>query len=75
MKRISQTSTKDPQHMPPGCCEYPISVKHADQLLDVAFKETWNNKFAEFSARNRIYCPAQECGEWIRVRQLNIKQT
>jgi hypothetical protein len=67
MKRIFKVSVKDPAHMPPKCCtEEPIPVKHVDRLFDMNFKKTWNTKFAEFSTRNRIYCPSRRCGEWIK---------
>jgi len=37
-----------------------------DKLFDVNFKKTWNRKFQEYSTKNRIYCPARRCGEWIK---------
>ncbi|KAI0132261.1 hypothetical protein BJ170DRAFT_592232 [Xylariales sp. AK1849] len=48
------------------CTEEPIPIKHVDRLFDINFKKTWNQKFQEFSTRNRIYCPARRCGEWIQ---------
>ncbi|KAI1881441.1 hypothetical protein JX265_000267 [Neoarthrinium moseri] len=67
MKRIFKVSIKDPQMMPPKCCtEQPIPVKHVERLFDTNFKKTWNQKFHEYSTRNRIYCPSRRCGEWIK---------
>jgi hypothetical protein len=67
LQRIFHLSITDPQHMPPKCCSPDlIPLKHVERLFDVAFKKTWNRKFAEFSTRNRIYCPARKCGEWIK---------
>jgi len=67
LKRQFKLSITDPQLMPPKCCtaDY-IPLKHVEGLFDVSFKKTWNKKFVEFSTRNRIYCPAKRCGEWIK---------
>ncbi|KAK6081044.1 IBR domain-containing protein [Seiridium cupressi] len=71
MKRVFKVSIKDPQHMPPKCCtEDPIPVEHVDRLFDTSFKRTWNRKFAEYSTRNRIYCPSKRCGEWIKPNRI-----
>lgn len=72
LKRSFRLSIKDPQVMPPKCCTSdPIPIKHVDKLFDVKFKMTWNQKFREFSTRNRIYCPAKRCGEWIKPDQMH----
>ncbi|KAG5948817.1 hypothetical protein E4U53_006130 [Claviceps sorghi] len=66
LRRIFNLSVTDPQHMPPRCCQDDISLKHVDRLFDHAFKKTWNRKFAEYSTKNRVYCPSRKCGEWIK---------
>lgn len=67
LERIFKLSITDPQHMPPRCCSQDhIPLKHVDTLFDPSFKKTWNRKFAEFSTKNRIYCPSRKCGEWIK---------
>lgn len=67
LKRQFKLSTSDPQQMPPTCCSSDhISLRHVDKLFDLSFKKLWNRKFAEFSTRNRIYCPSKRCGEWIK---------
>lgn len=67
LKRSFKLSITDPQHMPPTCCNTdPVPLKHVDRLFDINFKKTWNKKFAEFTARHRIYCPKRSCGEFIR---------
>ncbi|KAK8932098.1 hypothetical protein VCV18_000629 [Metarhizium anisopliae] len=59
--------------MPPRCCTTDhIPLKHVERLFDHAFKKTWNRKFAEYSTKNRVYCPARKCGEWIKPS--NIKR-
>lgn len=66
LKRSFKLSVKDPQMMPPKCCTAdPLDPKHVDYLFDKSFKKLWNRKFAEYSTRNRIYCPRRRCGEWI----------
>lgn len=67
LKRNFRLSVDDPQHMPPKCCtaDY-IPLKHVERLFSTSFKMTWNRKFSEYSTRNRIYCPARNCGEWIK---------
>lgn len=71
MRRVFKVSIKDPQQMPPRCCtEDPIPVEHVDRLFDISFKKTWNRKFAEYSTRNRIYCPSRRCGEWIKPNRV-----
>ncbi|KAJ9132512.1 RBR-type E3 ubiquitin transferase [Pleurostoma richardsiae] len=67
LKRSFKLSITDPQHMPPKCCTSDnIPLKHVERLFDMTFKKNWNKKFAEYSSRNRIYCPSRRCGEWIR---------
>jgi hypothetical protein len=58
--------------MPPKCCTRDfIPLKHVDRLFDAAFKKTWNRKFVEYSTKNRIYCPARRCGEWIKPSNIH----
>lgn len=72
LKRVFALSTTDPQHMPPKCCSTEfIPLKHVEQLFDRSFKKTWNKKFTEFSARNRVYCPKPSCGEFIRPEDIS----
>lgn len=72
LKRLFKLSITDPQHMPPKCCTAEhIPLKHVDKLFDVNFKKTWNRKFQEFSTKNRIYCPARRCGEWIKPADIH----
>src|SRR6478735_603778 len=67
LRRSFRLSITDPQHMPPKCCTQDhIPLKHVENLFTNSFKKTWNHKFAEYSTRNRIYCPAKKCGEWIK---------
>lgn len=72
LKRIFKLSVTDPQHMPPKCCTADhIPLKHVETLFDNNFKRTWNRKFHEFSTKNRIYCPARRCGEWIKPENIH----
>ncbi|KAI5921662.1 hypothetical protein F4810DRAFT_327121 [Camillea tinctor] len=72
LKRAFKLSVKDPQQMPPKCCTSEcIPLKHVDKLFKDEFKRTWNRKFAEFSTRNRVYCPAKKCGEWIKPDRIH----
>ncbi|KAF8862529.1 hypothetical protein BDZ45DRAFT_799021 [Acephala macrosclerotiorum] len=72
LKRIFKLSVKDPQHMPPKCCTADfIPLQHVDRLFDNNFKKLWNAKFAEYSTKNRIYCPVRKCGEWIRPANIH----
>ncbi|CZT53001.1 related to ariadne-2 protein [Rhynchosporium secalis] len=67
LKRIFRLSVNDPAHMPPKCCTADhIPLEHVDKLFNIDFKKNWNRKFQEFSTKNRIYCPARRCGEWIK---------
>ncbi|KAH6671942.1 hypothetical protein B0J14DRAFT_594777 [Halenospora varia] len=67
LRRIFKLSVTDPQHMPPKCCTADhIPLKHVERLFDINFKKNWNRKFQEYSTKNRIYCPARRCGEWIQ---------
>ncbi|KAI1503091.1 hypothetical protein F5X99DRAFT_134957 [Biscogniauxia marginata] len=72
LKRVFKISIKDPQQMPPRCCTSEcIPLKHVDKLFKDDFKRIWNRKFAEFSTRNRVYCPGKKCGEWIKPDQIH----
>ncbi|KND88707.1 E3 ubiquitin-protein ligase itt1 [Tolypocladium ophioglossoides CBS 100239] len=72
LERNFKLSVTDPQHMPPRCCTQDhIPLKHVDRLFDDRFKKAWNRKFAEFSTRNRLYCPSRKCGEWIKPANIH----
>lgn len=71
LKTSFKLSVKDPQQMPPKCCSRHIPLQHVEDLFSNEFKRTWNKKFAEFSTRNRVYCPAKRCGEWIRPEDVH----
>ena len=73
LKRIFVLSVSDPQHMPPRCCTRDhIPLKHVDRLFNVKFKMQWNRKYQEYTTKNRIYCPAKGCGEWIKPANIYI---
>lgn len=65
--RIFELSVKDPAHMPPRCCtDDHIPLRHVEKLFDIKFKTLWNRKYQEYNTKNRVYCPAPKCGEWIK---------
>ncbi|KAF3916243.1 hypothetical protein ABW21_db0200816 [Orbilia brochopaga] len=66
--RLFDLSLTDPAHMPPRCCQptQHIPLRHVDKLLSTKTKILWNKKYQEFTTTNRRYCPATDCGEWIR---------
>lgn len=69
-------SVTDPQHMPPRCCTSDhIPLKHVDKLFDVKFKIKWNKKYEEYTTKNRIYCPAKGCGEWIKPSNIFLDRS
>ena len=73
LKRIFTMSVSDPAHMPPTCCTSDhIPLKHVDKLFDIKFKMKWNKKYQEYTTKNRIYCPAKGCGEWIRPANIHL---
>ncbi|KAL8830888.1 MAG: hypothetical protein Q9191_001184 [Dirinaria sp. TL-2023a] len=73
LRRIFTLSITDPQHMPPKCCTSDhIPLKHVDKLFDIRFKMKWNQKYQEYTTKNRIYCPARGCGEWIKPANIHI---
>ncbi|KAI4134829.1 MAG: hypothetical protein L6R39_007854, partial [Caloplaca ligustica] len=43
-----------------------IPLKHVDRLFDTRFKMKWNQKYQEYTTKNRLYCPRRGCGEWIK---------
>ncbi|RMY31078.1 hypothetical protein D0865_15096 [Hortaea werneckii] len=72
LKRVFEMSVKDPAHMPPRCCtDDHIPLKHVDKLFDLRFKTHWNRKYQEYHTKNRIYCPAPKCGEWIKPSHIH----
>ncbi|KAK5161559.1 hypothetical protein LTR04_004192 [Oleoguttula sp. CCFEE 6159] len=72
LKRIFSMSVTDPQHMPPRCCTTDhIPLKHVDQLFNMKFKILWNEKYQEYTTKNRIYCPSKGCGEWIKPSHIH----
>src|SRR2546423_9357527 len=74
LRRIFTMSVTDPAHMPPRCCTTEhIPLKHVDKLFDQNFKKTWNRKFQEYTTRNKVYCPARGCGEWIKPSHITVE--
>lgn len=73
LRMIFKMSIKDPQHMPPKCCtQEHIPLRHVEKLFDTNFKIKWNQKYQEYTTKNRIYCPAKGCGEWIKPSQIHL---
>ncbi|MCJ1334892.1 hypothetical protein MMC09_000157 [Bachmanniomyces sp. S44760] len=73
LRRIFTLSVTDPQHMPPKCCTSDhIPLKHVDKLFDLKFKMKWNKKYQEYTTKNRLYCPAKGCGEWIKPANIHM---
>ncbi|KAK0722182.1 hypothetical protein B0T26DRAFT_206367 [Lasiosphaeria miniovina] len=70
IRRSFKLSLHDPQSMPPKCCTSHIPINVVERLFDTNFKRQWNNKLAEYSTRNRIYCPSRRCDEWIRPEDI-----
>lgn len=71
LRRVFKMSLTDPQHMPPRCCTVDhIPLKHVEKLFDADFKREWNQKYTEYTSRNRLYCPSRRCGEWIRPEDI-----
>lgn len=67
LRRIFSISTTHPQHMPPTCCnKEAIDFEHVERFFNNSFKSKWNRKYDEYITKNRIYCPASECGSWIK---------
>lgn len=74
LRRIFTMSVTDPAHMPPRCCTSEhIPLKHVDKLFDQNFKKTWNRKFQEYTTRDRVYCPARGCSEWIKPSHIMVE--
>lgn len=72
LRRIFTMSVSDPQHMPPKCCTQDhIPLKHVEKLFDLRFKKKWNLKYQEYTTKNRVYCPARGCGEWIKPSHIH----
>ena len=71
LKRIFTMSVKDPQHMPPKCCNDDcIPLRHIEARFDTDFKRRWNRKYQEYTTANRLYCPTKGCGAWIPPRDI-----
>lgn len=57
--------------MPPKCCtKEHIQLKHVEKLFDLQFKKLWNRKFVEYTTKNRLYCPAKRCGQFIKPSRI-----
>jgi len=71
LKEAFKHSIKDPQTMPPKCCDANhIPLQLVEGLFDDVFKKRWNQKYAEFMTRNRLYCPSTRCEEWVRPEDI-----
>ncbi|MCJ1426694.1 hypothetical protein MMC29_004597 [Sticta canariensis] len=59
--------------MPPKCCTQDhIPLRHVEKLFDLRFKMKWNQKYQEYTTKNRVYCPAKGCGEWIKPANIHM---
>lgn len=71
LRRGFKLSLTDPQQMPPKCCTSdPIPLRAVDKLFPDHWKKKWNRKYEEYTTKNRIYCPAKKCGEWVRPEDI-----
>ena len=77
MKRLFNLSITDPTQMPPKCCDpsKPIELTKIEHLFDRSFKRKWNKKFAEYTTKNRLYCPTRGCGAWIEPRYIFLDRS
>ncbi|PVH94834.1 hypothetical protein DM02DRAFT_538660 [Periconia macrospinosa] len=76
LKRQFTLSVSDPQHMPPTCCTSDhIPLRYVERLFDDKFKRLWNKKYQEYTTANRLYCPAKNCGEWIKPSKIRMDLT
>jgi hypothetical protein len=72
LSRIFTLSTTDPQLMPPRCCtDNAIPLRHVDRIFDDDFKRLWNRKYAEYTTKDRLYCPTKGCGLWIKPKYIH----
>ncbi|RMZ84195.1 hypothetical protein DV738_g778, partial [Chaetothyriales sp. CBS 135597] len=75
LRRIFRLSITDPAHMPPRCCtDDHIALKHVDKLFDNEFKKTFNRKYVEYTANNRVYCVNRNCGQWIQPKEITTME-
>ena len=73
LKRAFDLSVTDIQHMPPKCCGgKPIQPKIAMHLYKSEFRKLWNAKYAEWTTKDRLYCPAKGCGTWIKPEYIKL---
>ncbi|OKL63336.1 hypothetical protein UA08_02115 [Talaromyces atroroseus] len=71
LRRLFTLSVTDPQHMPPRCCtQDQIPARYVEILFDQKFKTKWDQKYKEYTTKNRYYCPSKDCGEWIKPSQI-----
>lgn len=62
--------------MPPTCCTSDhIPLRHVEKLFSDTFKKKWNKKYHEYTTKNRVYCPARGCGEWIKPADIHLDLT
>lgn len=75
LKRLFRMAVNDPAHMPPRCCTSDhIPLSHVEDLFDLKFKVTFNKKYDEYHARNRIYCSNSRCGIWVRPSNFHTEK-
>jgi hypothetical protein len=74
MHEMFNAAVTDPTRMPPRCCAplqlYTITSSMGDEEAD-----TYRNKFAEWLAREKVYCPAPTCSVFIHEKYLPKEQT
>lgn len=65
-----QLSIKDTSTMPPRCCsEKAIPPRHVAGFAPVSLMHEWAVKVDELKATGPLYCPLENCGQWIKVRR------
>ena len=59
--------------MPSKCCTSdPIPLRAVAKLFPNRWKKKWNRKYEENTTKNRVYCPANKCGEWVRPEDIKM---
>jgi hypothetical protein len=67
-------ATEDKTNMPPKCCEEINPGHYGSSLrkrLPKRLVELYNLKRQEFALKRPVYCPAEDCGEWIQPSMIH----
>lgn len=65
LTQLFELASKDETLFPARCCKIAIRIEDVGELVDAHVLENYRNKAAEYTTKNRLYCPNPRCSRFL----------